>query len=246
MFSFFKKISNNVNNLDLAYDLFRTLTDGVCSSETNKKIIQRIQQELTDNGSQYPNREKILLRVIELANGSESSENMYIIAMAYSWSKAKYNDKAIEYLNKYLSNGICEKAISYEISKEFTDEQRSCLHLSNIYHELGDKYVVAYDYDNALTCFNKMLDYDAKANLPFGRQIPYLCLADVYRRLNKLDKAIDILKNAEFPKDSIHNYKTFAPMDFEADFYKPINRYLEDYKSKIEKGYKYKPRKKDN
>lgn len=244
----FKKVkkNDNCNYIELAYDLFSTLELGERINPDNYETIRKIQNDCTEVGKDYPDREKILLKVIELASKQINSDSLFIIAKAYSWSKVKYNDYAIKYLNMYLESGISEYAVSRYIGINNPESSRKYIHLSQIYNDLGEKYLINYDFQNAMKSFELMLENDNLSRMPYGRQLPYLKIADTYRRMNELDNAIRTLEEARYPDDVFTIGDDGFEYDIERhkkDFNEIINRYLEDYKEKRNKGYIYKPRK---
>ena len=78
----------------------------------------------------------------------------------------------------------------------------------------------------------------------FGRQISYLKIADTYRRMNDLDKAIFTLENASYPNDCIDDDSTISKNYIVNEFNSSISNALNDYKIKKEQGYVFRPRKK--
>ena len=229
------------NNIQLAYDLFDTL----CVSTNEKSlIIKKILLELTDKKTGYPNREQVLLKVIELAGDDDNADSLYIKSKAYSWLKVKYNDLAIEYLRKYLNKGVSEYAINRTLGVKIPYSNKVFLHLSEVYCELGDKLIISREYENALDAYNNMLKNDSMSKFRFGRQISYLKIADTYRRMNDLDKAIFSLENASYPNDCIDDDSTISKNYIVNEFNSSISNALNDYKIKKEQGYVFRPRKK--
>lgn len=240
------KKNDNCNYIELAYDLFSTVGPVEQINPDNYETIRKIQSDCTETGKDYPDKEKILLKVVELASKQINSDSLFIIAMAYSMSKVKENDCAIKYLNMYLESGVSEYAISRYIGVNNPECSRQYIHLSQIYSELGDKYIINYDFKNAMKSFELMLENDNLSRIPYGRQIPYLKIADTYRRMNELDNAIRTLEEARYPNDVFT--KGDDGWEYNIDYHKKefseiINRFLADYKEKRNKGYVYKPRK---
>lgn len=234
------------HNTELAYELFSTLGIGGYIKPQDVPIIAKILNDCSVDGNNYPDREKTLLKVVELASGNNNADSLYIISKAYSWSKVKYNKEAIKYLNLYLESGLSDYAISKTVGINNPESSRRYMHLSDIYMDLGEKYIVDYDYENAMNSFNLMLKNDDLSRSPYGRQLPYLKIADTYRRMNKLDDSIRTLEQAKYPTDVFTNVDNIFTYDIEEEkkeFYEIIDRFLQDYKDKKERGYIYRPRK---
>lgn len=242
-----KPSTYSYNKIEVAYELFDTLSvGGIVSNPQNEAIVRKILLEYTDRNTGYLDREKILLKVIELAGDNNDSDSLYIKAMAYSWSKVKYNDLAVEYLRKYLNSGVSPYVINRNFGTKIPYENKVYVHLSQVYHELGDKLVTAYEYESALEAYKNMLNNDIKSRVPYGRQIPYLKIADTYRRMNNLDQSIKTLENAVYPNDCIKDDSSIPQSFYIEEFSSTINKYLKEYKEKKEKGYIFRPRKKED
>ena len=239
---------NNVKtekNIELAYELFSTLGIGGYIEPQNVPIIEKILNDCAVDGADYPDREKVLLKVIELASDNINSDSLYIISKAYSWAKVKYNKEAIRYLNLYLESGVSNYAISKTVGINNPESSRKYMHLADIYMALGEKYIIDYDYENALKSFNMMLENDELSRAPYGRQLPYLKIADTYRRMNRLDASIRTLEKAKYPENVFDKADDIFTYDIEKerkDFYEIIEKFLQDYKDKKERGYIYRPR----
>ena len=235
-------------NIELAYELILT-EEGIFGGYSNSeyaKIIERILNECTEDGKEYPEREKVLLQVIEIAKQNINPDSLYIIGKAYSWSKVKYNKEAIKYLKMYLDGEVSDYAIKHTVGNHIPESSRKYMHLADTYGMLGDKYLIDYDYENAMKSFNLMLENDELSRSPIGRQIPYLKIADTYRRMNKLDDSIRTLEQAKYPVDVFEKGNEFFEVDInqeKKEFYEIIDKFLQDYKDKKERGYIYRPRK---
>ena len=241
----FAKEKKTGNNIELAYDLFTTL--GINGNaevhKHNLSTIEKIQQDCTDSVHERPDRYKILLKIIEIAGDSNNPDSLYIISKAYSWLKVEYNKMAIKYLELYIASGGSEYAVSREIAPYH--REGNFILMSQVYHNLADKYLIDYDYDNAMKVYNSMLEMDKLSKFPYGRQLPYLGIADTYRRRNMLDNSIEIVEKANNPDDVFTSDLTGWDYNVEHEremFYSTINRFLADYKEKKDRGYIYRPR----
>ena len=199
------------SNIELAERLFdyRTYQPYVfdCPDEEVKKICincKTIQDSLN--------------KVIEYCGPPNTPRSRYLYAIVYSYSNVLYNERAIYYLNLYLENGLYDYYCTTERKKE--------LHLFEIYNFLIDCYLKDLKLDDALKCaINFLKLYPKNVN-------GYFNLANVYLKLNDIDKSIEIL-------DKISNLSL--------DKYEKerLERKKEDYLNKKKKKYIYKPVKKD-
>ena len=159
-----------------------------------------------------------LNKVIEYCGEPNSAKARYYYAITYAWSRKEYNDLAIEYLTLYLNNPPYDKKYGNK-----TEEPN--IHLYEMWRYLGQAYEKNKNLDEALNCYFKCLEYLESF------QVPYLDIANIYRKKNDLNSSLEILNNAK----STQYYKN--------DFKEVIDRYILDYEEKIKKGYKYKARK---
>lgn len=91
--------------------------------------------------TQYPDRQAVLLKIIQLIGEPSTPQERYIVAKAYAWSRVKYRDKAIYYLNLYLANNIYEGAYIHKHHNFYnTLEDEKKYHLSEMYNLLGTAY----------------------------------------------------------------------------------------------------------
>jgi len=237
------KTKSNYNNIDLAYQLFNTLGVGGSIDSKYKNEIKRIQKECTDvNISPYPDRQKVLLKVIELAGEPSSSMQRYLLAIAYAWSRANYREQAIYYIELYIDNGLCDEICSL-YSKNNNIEEGRKKHSIEMHHFLFKNYIGLYNFEKALKISEKMISID-----PIN-PIGYFDKVESLTKQNKLQECKSWLNNV---KHSSY-YKKYTYIDalgkkYQDDwFYSSINKLLKETNDKIKNGYIYKPRnKKDN
>ncbi len=168
-----------------------------------------------------------LNKVIELCKEPNTPQTRYLIAMAYAYSRVEYNDEAIKYLTLYLNNPLYLGAYQnklHDINNSL--EQERIIHLYDMWIYLGQAYEKKYNFDNALECYEKGLSL-----LP-NSQMPYLSIANIFRKKNNLRASLNILNQAK------------RTMYYTGDFKKAIDSCILEYEEKIKKGYKYRPRKK--
>jgi tetratricopeptide (TPR) repeat protein len=82
-------------NSDLAAALFFVLGESVPHRRSLEDKANQLKDEIND-------REKILLKVIELCGEAQTPKQLYLIAKAYSWLGKKYYEKTIEFAGQYL------------------------------------------------------------------------------------------------------------------------------------------------
>ena len=251
--SFLNKIFNNspkTNTLELCWQLQNHISDIPVSKEY-EKIIADIDKECTISGAQYPERQQQLLKLISLLEEYDNNDKRYLVAWAYSWSKVKYNQKAIDAMNTYIEEGLSERAINnYHGVRE---DKRKFEHLVWIYQTLGEEYIKNNEYEKAMECFDKELENSIKCGFIYGWHLPYLHIADVYRRMNKLDLAIKTLDDAKPPKEIYFTDDSFLVNSKEEIVerenrmsYETLNKFKNDYIEKKQRGYVFRPKKEKN
>lgn len=196
---------------DLAERIFYYRTYQPYVNECPDKLVREICKDCQ-------NVQDSLNKVIEYCGEPNTPKARYYYAITYAWSRVEYNNLAIKYLKLYLENELYTK--EYGVTKE-----KQNYHLYEMWRYLGQAYEKAYDFDNSLNCYMKCLEYQKNF------QVPYLDIANIYRKKNDLISALKILnqaKNTQYYKD---------------DFKEIIDRYILDYEEKNRKGYKYNSRK---
>lgn len=208
MFNFFKK--GIEKSPDLAEKIFNYRTYQPYVKNCPDKTVREICKDCK-------NVQDSLNKVIEYCGEPITPKARYFYAITYAWSRKEYNDLAIKYLTLYLQNELYEK--EYGRTKEKQD-----YHLYEMWRYLGQAYEKNKNLDNALKCYFKCLEYKEDF------QVPYLDIANIYRKKNDLTSSLEILNKAK----STPYYKD--------DFKEVIDSYILDYKEKMKKGYKYKSR----
>lgn len=230
----------NIDNIELAEELFNTLSVGGSTSQKYERAIKKIENECKD-GSDYPDRQKILLKVIELAESPDTPKQRYLIAIAYAWSRANYRDKAITYLELYLNNEIWDE-ICKRYSSDGNYEEGKQKHLIEMYNFLAKAYISEYDFDKGLEISEKMINIYPQN--PMG----YFNKTEVLTKKNELQKCREwLLEVKKSPYYKIYKYKDALDREYKDDwFYTSINKLLAETEEKIKKGYVYRPRKKQS
>jgi len=228
-----------LSDIELAEYIFSTLGLG---SDIPKKHESVVKKHLRKCKS----RQDVLDLVISLCEEPNTPRERYLIATAYSWSSVKYADKRIEYIKLYLDNPLYEKAYAnrggidsrFPTQKELDEANRN-YHLCEMLHYMGMAYESLYDFEKALECYQKTI------NLRPDVQATYCWCAEVLRKLNRIDEAIELLEKSLDSKwtkpitwkdvfGNIHQKDTH--------FSDVIKKELADLQIKKQKGYIYKPR----
>lgn len=226
----------NIDNTELACQLFETQMLG---GEIDKKYrykINKILKECTPIDSDYPERQQVLLKVIDLIGEPKTPKERFLLAKAYAWSRANYRNQAIKYLKLYLNNDLYSEIIkTYSSNNSYQEGLQH--HLSEMYGYLGKAYIGEYDFDKALSVYEYMIK-------KFPNDPPsYIGKCEVLIKQNKLIECRDWLIDCKKLSFYALN-KEYGKTEDENWFHFTINRLLKDVEEKISKGYKYRPRKK--
>lgn len=240
--AFFNKLLNipegypsNTDNIELALQLFNTLSLGYDIDAKYKQEINKILNSLKDETG-YIDRQLLLNKIIELVGEPQNSKQRFIIAKAYAWSKAAYRKEAIKYLELYLSNELYEDEYKYchhdVYGRTPSIEEEKNIHIADMLQYLGKSYEGEYEFEKALTCYQKVKD------LTYFWPHTYCNLVKIYTKMNKLSEALKICKEA---KKSIYYKKTRYKDELLEEYYTDdtfktvIDNLYKDTKEKIEK-----------
>lgn len=228
MFSFLNK-NKKTDNADLALKLFETLsvsTSNLTNSE--EKTINLILKKCNS-------RQDILNKVIEMCGAPITSKQRYIYAAAYAWSTKEYREKAIYYLELYLSNPLYEDIYLHRFRfYEQSIESRKNDHLTTMYKYLAEIYEKEYIFDKALYNYEKMIEINPYN--PGG----YNGKVNVLIKMNKIDMALEFLQDVKKSKFYAKN-KEYSPDNW---LMKDIDNLICECIEKKNKNYMYKPRNK--
>jgi tetratricopeptide (TPR) repeat protein len=217
-----------IDNIELAEELLKTLSVGFNVNPKYSKEIKKIEKENIDIKTGFPDRQKILLKVISLIDATDTPQKRFLLAKAYAWSKVEYREKSIEYLELYLNNDVYVNQYSQETNNR---------NLFDMYNFLCKAYLGTYNFEKALNVAEKTLNID-KSN-PIGYQLK----TEVLIKTNKLIEAKEWLECQK--KSPYYKFnKKYLETSSENFFFFTINRLLNDIEEKIKKGYVYRPRKK--
>lgn len=223
-----------VDNTELAYQLFETQMLGGNVNKKYKYSVNKVLKECTPKGDLYPERQQVLLKIIDLIGDPKTPKERFIVAKTYAWSRAEYRNDAIQYLELYLNNPLYKEAYINNVYD--TPEKNKLHHLSEMYGYLGKAYIGEYDFDKALSTYEYMI------NIFPENPSAYMGKCETLIKQNELSKCYDWLLNCKklpYYKLNKQNGKT----EEENWFHFTINRLIKDVKEKIDKGYIYRPRK---
>lgn len=231
--TFFK--TQNIDNIELAYELF--------NFDTNSKYykqVKRIFKEYTKANEQYPDRQDIFLKAIDIIGEPQTPKEKYIVAEAYLWSRYPFKLKGIEYGNKYINSELWNyEHIKVPKNADNTTTNKKNIEISHFLHEIGLIYESEYNFDEAIKCYEREIKIT-----PFF-QFGYIDKAKALVKLNKKEEALELLKNTRNSKYyipySTKEYK-WETEQISDDFKKSIENIINDIENKIKKNYKYRPR----
>lgn len=235
MFFLTKLLNLNItNNVELASQLFNTQMLGITIDNKYKYQVNNILKECTPKGDKYPEKQQVLLKIIELIGEPKTPKERFLVAKSYAWSRANYRHQAIKYLELYLNNELCSEIIESYSSNSYQEGLKH--HLSEMYDYLGKAYIGEYNFDKALLVYETLIS-------KFPDNPPaYIGKCETLIKQNKLQECYQWL--IECKKLSYYKFnKKYIETSPENWFYFTINRLLQDTEEKIKKGYKYKPRK---
>ncbi len=232
--------------VEIAYYLFSTLSVGKETPPQYSEIIRRELELCDKNNTGYPDKQTLLNRVIELVGPPDTQKQRYLLAMAYSWSHAEFRAKAIEYITLYLQNELFEDAYNNIIIPEDPANPASWVspknqHLSEMYLALGNAYLGENLNQEALSSFQMANEY-APSN-----SSTYYAMAKAYTHMNDLRGALSVFQSAKQSKYYVSRrwYDRVSGKYRDIVFWKSIDAGEKEILEKIQKGYIYRPRKKE-
>ncbi|MFI3171403.1 MAG: hypothetical protein R3Y58_03390 [Eubacteriales bacterium] len=177
----------------------------------------------------YAIRIERIVKITELCIPADTNDKLYYAAKGFLYAGAQYRDKAIEYLEKLIAAGGTWGLMTdsvFEYDGETINQKTN--NIASIHKDLGECYEADYRFDDALTQY-------CIANALVPSSTGYICsISNVYVKKNELTAALKVFNSAQqtifYSKDS---------------FKEVIDRKILDIEQKIEKGYVYRPRKKN-
>lgn len=149
----------NIDNTELALQLFETQIVGSHTDKKYKYQVDKILKECTPTGKKYPERQQVLLKVIDLIGEPKNPKERFIIAKAYALSRVEYREKAIYYLELYLNNELWKDSYVHIIhNHQDTPEISKLYHLNEMYTYLAKAYEGLYNFDKSLKCYEYLIE----------------------------------------------------------------------------------------
>lgn len=214
--------STELSNPNLAEKLMCTLSVGYDLSEKDLKKCQKIWQQCNND------RSTVLKKIISLCGNIDTPQTRYLKAKSWAWNKVEYCDYAIESLEYYLNNPLYEKIYTHRIHNiNDTIEDKKNMHLCEMNRYLAQSYEKKQNFEKALEVYNNCFKYDDMSTPNI-----YLDLANIYRKMNRLNQSINILEKAKKTKY------------YKGQFKQTIDIKYDDYIKKINNNYVYRSRKK--
>lgn len=227
-----------LKNVDLAEQLFNTQVLGETVDSIYKHQVNKILKQCTPKNKQYPERQQVLLKVIDLIGEPATPKERFLVAKAYSWSRVEYREKAIHYLELYLNNELYKEAYIHQFRNiNDTEEIQKKYHLNEMYGYLAKAYIGTYDLAKALEIYEYLISIFPKHPLAYRGKCE--CLI----KQNKLKECYNwLIEVQKLPYYKLNKkYSETAPENW---FYYTINSLLNDVTEKLDNNYVYKSRKK--
>lgn len=142
--------------VEAAQQLLEAITSG---KKIKSKIAKDIYKECQGD------KETMLLKAIELIGNPTSNRELYIVSGAYVILGEKYNDKAIEYLEKYRDAGAYfDQTPQGKIDMYGRTYQQLDSNISSVYICLASAYEKAHRFEEAISACQKGIDlFDGNA-----------------------------------------------------------------------------------
>lgn len=219
-----------VDNVDIADSIIKLLTTlgAPETSVADKKARAIIEASASKHGGNADLQE-LYLEAVRLVGIAETPKQKRVLAEAYSCCHTEYTLYAIKAIEEYIKSGFDFSPLNNTYKPSMTSEMLRNEYISGIYSQLGKLYETSHDFDKALACYRKQLEYDTWSHFP------YLNIAEVMRKKNDLDSAIATLEEAKIHPNYSGNQELF--------YGQVIDNYLNDMKQKKERGYVFRKKK---
>ncbi len=219
-----------VNDVDVADSIIKLLTTlgGPETSVADKRARTIIEGSARKHGGNA-NLQELYLEAVRLVGAAETPKQKRVLAEAYSCCHTEYTLYAIKAIEEYIKSGFDFSPLENTYKPSMTSEMLRNEYISGIYSQLGKLYETSHDFDKALLCYRKQLEYDTWSHFP------YLNIAEVMRKKNDLDSAIATLEEAKTHPNYSGNQDLF--------YSQVIDNYLNDMKQKKERGYVFRKKK---
>lgn len=181
-------------------------------------------------------RSSLMIRAAELVGEPVTPKELYTVSHAYLDAGASFRDKAIEYLEKYISAGACWEGTPTGTQND-TGVKRDLRNtaIADVHFSLGKLYEAEYRFDDAMEQYRisaEICPYDADG---------IVGMSGIYIKKGDYDGGIrmfkDVLKSKYY---RVYIYRGIENTDFVSSIDRAYNNLLE----KQQMGYVYHPRKK--
>lgn len=230
------KVDDSIDKAAVAENIIKIMTELGFSVGGSKKEERayRMAQKIIDTSAKkhggLADPQEVYLKAIELIGKAKTPREKRILASAYSLCHTEYTLFAIKAFEDYIETGIdvpnMDKTYKPAMTKKMLEQE----YIAGVYAQLGALYEKNYEFEKALNCYKKELAIDTWSHFP------YIYISEVYRKMNKPDKAIQILeiakKHPNYTADKNHDL-------FYSDV---IDRFLIEAKRRKEKGYVFRKR----
>lgn len=192
--------------------------------------VSQIKRELCNK------RSDLLVRAAELVGEPITAKELYTVSHAYLDAGASFRNKAIEYLEKYISVGACweETPAGTQNDLGVKRDLRNTA-IANVHISLGKLYEAEYRFDEAMEQYRtafELCPYDADG---------IVGMSGIYIKTGDYDGGIkmfkDVLKSKYY---RVYIYRGIENTGFVSSVDHAYNNLLE----KQQTGYVYRPRKK--
>ena len=180
-----------IDNPNFAYKLFSTVGMGSNNMTSyEEELCKDIWMECNNNRSQ------VLIKCVQICGSINTPLARYVRAKAWSWNLVKYSSNAIDAINDYLRNELYEDAFKNNLAFD-NYIMRKNQHLFRMYLDLAKAYEGDKQFDKAIEIYNESKKY-------MNNQIPYVSIAERYRKMKRFDEALRELEKAKNSEYAIY------------------------------------------
>lgn len=216
---------------ELGYQLLMSTWNGLfpVDSKYSSKISQ-IHRELGGN------RSALLIRAAELVGEPVTPKELYTVSHAYLEAGASVRNKAIEYLEKYISAGACweETPMGTQSDSGVKRDLRNTA-IANVHISLGKLYEAEHRLEDAMQQYriaSELCPYDADG---------IVAMSHIYIQKGDYEGGIRMFKDIQKSK----YYRAYVYRGIEnTSFMDSVDQAYNNLLEKQQTGYVYRPRKK--
>lgn len=167
-------------NLDLAAALFFLLGEAVPHSTDFEKEASGMIDEIKD-------REKLLLKIIQLCGTPHTPKQLYLLEKAYSWLGKKYDKETVEFAGRYLHTEGWDELPKRIKAENGISVNHAAAHRASVFIDLAKAQEGLEHLDLALSNFQtayQLEPYNAMAAIK---------IADVLTKMRGKEEALQFL-----------------------------------------------------